>query len=266
MTREADLVSPYDAIAPVYDRVFEAGLGGREAEADIVARVCRSINPNTSSLIDLGSGTGAVLGLLADELPLEDMAGVEKSQKMVDVARAYIPEADFVQGDITDFDLGRKFDNVTCLFDTINHIPTRKGWEDVFERAAQHLKPGGLFIFDMVTRRQLESIANQGRYTWEFEGGHCTDNWSRVGDNQYRADFEIREYANPKKLTRLSIFETTFPESTVLRSLSKMLDPERTFDFRAVQQRLQGLSPETCEVTENTNRIMMVAQKPPFRS
>ncbi len=177
---------------------------------------------------------------------------------MIEQARQNVPAAEFIQGDITDFELGRHFDVVTCLFDTINHIQTASGWERVFSRAADHLKPEGIFIFDMVTERLLKDIVKLDVYSWKFEGGKCSFDMQPMSDSQYRGNFKIVAGNDKEKITELSIVETTFPVVPVLRSLKKVLDPKIVFDHDAALTRESNTWPRA---TEQTGRIMVVSSK-----
>jgi SAM-dependent methyltransferase len=52
------------------------------------------------------------------------------------------------QGDICTIQLGRTFDAVLSLFHVISYQITNANLNAVFTKANEHLKPGGLFIFD----------------------------------------------------------------------------------------------------------------------
>jgi len=58
-------------------------------------------------------------------------------------------EADFVAKEITK--LNKKFNIITCAFDTINHLSTLREWEQLFKMVNAHLGDGGIFIFDFNT-------------------------------------------------------------------------------------------------------------------
>lgn len=263
MSRETgEMTAPYDAVAPYFDRVYGAAYGGRQVDAEIVARVCEVFNPSTSSLLDLGSGTGSVASILSNRLRLNDVAGVEQSQGLIDVASEKLPDAEFVQGDITNFNMGREFDAVTCLFDTINHVRTEEGWQRVFEGAAEHLKPGGVFMFDMVTKQGFDAVINGANHTWRFDGGKTTDQWEALGNDEYEGRLEIVDDADPDNPTVLSVTEKTFEESTVVASLNKVLDTKRTYDYHAMREHVLGEIYRDFDVTDQTGRIMVVAQKP----
>ncbi len=54
-----------------------------------------------------------------------------------------------IEGDICDVHLGRTFDGVLSLFHVVSYQTSNASACAVFDRAAEHLQPGGLFIFDV---------------------------------------------------------------------------------------------------------------------
>ena len=55
--------------------------------------------------------------------------------------------------------LGRRFDAVLCLFDSINHLLRWARWEALFDRAGEHLEPNGVFVFHVNTPSRLAALA-----------------------------------------------------------------------------------------------------------
>lgn len=126
------------------------------AEAAYVADKIRSYCPDAHSLLEFGSGTGRHGRLLAGIG--FDVHGVERSSQMVAVAHAHDtgPPADRARGtftcdvgDICTVDLGRSFDAVIALFHVISYQTTDEALRNVFEAAARHLRPNGVFLFDV---------------------------------------------------------------------------------------------------------------------
>ena len=112
------------------------------------AAVARLV-PDARSWLDLCCGTGSLLELVCEAGYAA--AGVDLSRHQLAHARRNAPGARLVRADVRTFDLGRRFDVVTCLFDSFNYLTTKRGLERAFRRARRHLAPGGLFAFDMNT-------------------------------------------------------------------------------------------------------------------
>jgi SAM-dependent methyltransferase len=125
------------------------------AEAEYVARTIRSSLPDARSVLELGSGTGRHGRLLA--AMGFDVMGIERSADMVSVAKEAGELSTFTGtgsftcdiGDICTAKLGRTFDAVISLFHVISYQTTDKALRAAFEVAADHLAPGGVFIFDV---------------------------------------------------------------------------------------------------------------------
>ena len=100
--------------------------------------------------------------MLAGLGDVDRLTGLDRSPAMLERARAKVPHARFVQGDMTTFELGERFDAVICVFDTLNHLARFEHWRALFARAAAHLHDGGLFAFDVNTVGQLERLAAAG--------------------------------------------------------------------------------------------------------
>lgn len=121
------------------------------AEAKYVARKIRQASPTASSILELGSGTGRHGRLLA-ELDF-DVQGVELSPEMVAFgAKADPPRRGRFScriGDIRHVALGQTFDVVIALFHVVGYQVRNEDLLATFQTASNHLKPGGIFIFDV---------------------------------------------------------------------------------------------------------------------
>lgn len=115
-------------------------------EANYIQQLLKSHNIQIGgTLLEFGSGTGKHGRLLAQAG--YKIHGIERSSEMV--ARA--KQTDYFtceQGDISQIQLGKSFDAVLALFHVISYQVTNANIHSVFKRAAEHVKPGGLFIFD----------------------------------------------------------------------------------------------------------------------
>ena len=67
---------------------------------------------------------------------------------MLEVARRRCPGLPFVQADMVDFELGTRFDVVTCLFSSIGYAMSPEGLERGIGSMAEHLRPSGLLIVE----------------------------------------------------------------------------------------------------------------------
>jgi SAM-dependent methyltransferase len=52
------------------------------------------------------------------------------------------------QGDICEVNMNKQYDAVLSLFHVISYQISNRKLQEVFKRASEHLKPGGIFLFD----------------------------------------------------------------------------------------------------------------------
>lgn len=124
------------------------------AEAEYVAGLIRKFHPSTRSIFELGSGTGIHASLLAEKG--FSVYGIERSQEMLARSLALTEKMTpghgqliFSPGDIRDIRLNKSFDAVIALFHVISYQTTNEDVTAAFKTARHHLKPGGIFIFDV---------------------------------------------------------------------------------------------------------------------
>ncbi|PYE50024.1 class I SAM-dependent DNA methyltransferase [Deinococcus yavapaiensis] len=145
---------PFTALASVYDAIM-ADIE-YDAWADFILTYARSENFTPSSVLDLACGTGASTEPFVKRGL--DVVGVDGSADMLKVARSRVPNVEFVLGDLRTFDLSRRFDLVTCLFDSLNNLTASEDLGAAFSRVYAHLAPGGLFAFDINTRSGVRDL------------------------------------------------------------------------------------------------------------
>ncbi len=153
----------YQQFAQFYDALMG---DGSSRSARILEAIDR-FDVGATSLLELGCGTGSVLeGLVL----IPRLVGLDASAEMLSTATAKVPSAEFLLGDMTDFDLGTTFDVVACVYDTVNHLVNYEAWESLFQGVARHLEPGGLFIFDLNTIGRLHQLVTSPPWVHDFDG------------------------------------------------------------------------------------------------
>jgi len=122
-------------------------------EAAYIAELIRQHRPGAANVLDLGCGTGRHAALLAEKGFA--VTGVDRSAEMLAVAAAQLagrepqaPPLNFHQGDLRAIRLGETFDAVVSLFHVMSYQTGNDDLRAAFATVRQHLKPGGVFIFD----------------------------------------------------------------------------------------------------------------------
>jgi hypothetical protein len=134
--------------------------------------------PAAGSLLELGCGSGSILAGLTE---LTTLVGLDRSPQMLATARRKVPSARLIDGDMTDFDLGERFDIIICVFDTLNHLVDFADWRRLFGRVRAHLRDGGLFVFDVNTIGQLRRLGSGQPWAREVPGATITQDVEWLG-------------------------------------------------------------------------------------
>jgi ubiquinone/menaquinone biosynthesis C-methylase UbiE len=129
--------------AQFYDAVYS--FKDYDAEAAFVDAEIRRRNPEAATLLDVACGTGAHLAALADRY---EATGLDLDPALLAIARERCPSATFHQADMTDFDLGRRFGAVTCMFSSVGYLLTTDRLESAIAAMARHLEPGGVLVLE----------------------------------------------------------------------------------------------------------------------
>jgi dTDP-3-amino-3,4,6-trideoxy-alpha-D-glucopyranose N,N-dimethyltransferase len=116
------------------------------SEVETLRGIIRARHPEARSLLDVACGTGKHLELLRGDF---DVAGVDLDPEMVRLARERLGDEVALQvGDMADFDLGRTFDVVVCLFSSIAYAKTEERLNLVLRNLVRHTAPDGLVIVE----------------------------------------------------------------------------------------------------------------------
>jgi SAM-dependent methyltransferase len=100
------------------------------------------------SLLELGCGSGNHARYFCQH-GLQ-VTGIERSEAMVALANAKVIDGfSPVVGDIITFRLNRQYDAVVALFHVISYLNDNEALISCFRNTYNHLKKGGLFVFDV---------------------------------------------------------------------------------------------------------------------
>jgi SAM-dependent methyltransferase len=145
-------VGIYEDFGRFYDLIYRDK--DYAAESEFVYNRIRKYTPDASSVLELGCGTGIHAQYLA-EYGLE-VFGIDQSLQMLEKAearkKAAIPaiaaKQEYSLGDAGHIRLGRTFDVVIALFHLMSYQVSHEDMAATFRTVTEHLRPGGVFIFD----------------------------------------------------------------------------------------------------------------------
>lgn len=220
---------------------------------------CQRINEQNRTVLDVACGTGQLL-LHFLEYGYQAM-GLDQSADMLAYAKEntlpYLKAGRvlFTRANMASFGLDRRFGLVVSTFDALNHLTGENALHSCFQSVYDALVEGGVFIFDLNTRRGLMNqwnglnvedteellLVNRGIY----DGGKQA--YTRITGFIQREDGLYERFAE-------TFFNTAFEVEGVLALL-------KTVGFStAYPAELETLA-VVAELPEKLHRVFFVAQK-----
>lgn len=136
----------YDRNYAKYYDLFNTGKD-YEIEVDFLEKVFERFGKKPIKILDLGCGTGMHDKLLSEKG--YEVNGVDLSEEMVSIARRNVPSGNFVVADISNFQMGEKYDVIICMFSVLGYLTENKQLEGFFRSCKNHLSENGLLILDV---------------------------------------------------------------------------------------------------------------------
>lgn len=134
----------YSNWAHLYDDIYDT-FKDYAAEAARIKELISERLPAARTLLDVACGTGKHLEALS---PHYDGEGVDSEPQMLGVAKKRLPDVPLHHGDMRTFDLGRRFDVITCLFSAIGHLKSSGELNHAIDNMERHLNSPGLLIVE----------------------------------------------------------------------------------------------------------------------
>ena len=129
-----------------YDEIYAALGKNYSKEAEKAHKFIQKHKRSDGNLLlDVACGTGGHAGLLSKYYKVE---GLDLDPKMLSIARRKHPKIRFHQGDMTDFNIGKQFDVIVCLFSSIGYVKTKSRLQKAIKATARHLFAGGVLLIE----------------------------------------------------------------------------------------------------------------------
>jgi SAM-dependent methyltransferase len=129
--------------AELYDAIYRFKDYAREC--DRLRDLINEKVPVAHSILDVACGTGEHAKFLKRDYAID---GVDINERYLRAARLKNPAGNYTRADMTDFDRGRTYDVVTCLFSAIAIVGTYERLERAILCMARHVRPGGALIVE----------------------------------------------------------------------------------------------------------------------
>ena len=169
---------------------------------DLVTQTAAALNPQATSVLDVGCGAGNYTLKLLGLLPHLDATLVDLSQPMIDRALARVAPATSgrvtaLQGDIRDLKFDQKFDFILAGA-VLHHLRDNRDWETTFANFYQILKPrGSIWIVDLISH----SVPAIEKLMWQRYGEYL----SNLKDENYRD--QVFDYIEKEDTQRPLMFQ-----------------------------------------------------------
>ncbi len=134
----------YKESARYYDEIYSFKDYRKESEK--LHRLIRQYKESPgNSLLDVACGTGNHITFLKKHYVVE---GLDVNENMLSIAKEKHPDVTFHCGDMTRFNLRKKYDVITCLFSAVGHVQTVAKLGNSLRSFAKHARPGGVVIVE----------------------------------------------------------------------------------------------------------------------
>lgn len=128
----------------VYDLIYsEKDYAGQAAK--LTTLIKERGESGGTELLEAACGTGVYMSYLSGDFTVE---GFDLSAEQVEGAKHRLPDARVEVADMTDFDMGKQYDAVVCLFSSIGYLQTTDRLNQAITLFAAHTKPGGIVIVE----------------------------------------------------------------------------------------------------------------------
>ena len=129
--------------ARIYDLIYS--WKDYPAETRRVHSLIQQHASGARTLLDVACGTGKHLEELARTYEAE---GLDLDRGLLEIAAQRNPGVPLHEGDMTDFDLGKHFDAVTCLFSSVGYVLSLDNLDRALAAMARHLNPRGVLLLE----------------------------------------------------------------------------------------------------------------------
>ncbi len=215
----------YNDFANIYDELINEDIDYK-LWAEKIIEICDEYGIVKRDYLDLACGTGNFTACIGKKFIFT--TALDLSEQMLSIADEKLKEesikAKVICQNICNFNLKKKFDLITCGLDSTNYILDEDELKQYFMSVHNHLKDGGLFVFDVNTEHKIRDILGNNSfnfdnddvvYIWENELEDDIVNmyltfFVKKGQVYYRFDEEHRERAYSEKFLEENIIKAGF--------------------------------------------------------
>lgn len=144
-----------------YDVIY--GFKDYNEESRSISELIKRINPNAHRILDVACGTAEHAKHLSQSFSVD---GIDIEPEFIKIASTKVPTGMFKIADMSNFNLGSKYDIVMCLFSSIGYLTKAELVVRALKCFKKHLAEGGAIIIEpwfqpnqwMVNRPHMQTI------------------------------------------------------------------------------------------------------------
>ena len=133
----------FSKTAQYYDLLYS--FKDYEKEAQQIKNLIAQEHPAARSILDVACGTAEHAKHLSKTFRID---GIDIEPEFVEIAQAKVPSGQFWVADMSDFNLGIRYDVVQCLFSSIGYLQKPEQVVDALICFKRHLNPEGIILVE----------------------------------------------------------------------------------------------------------------------
>lgn len=240
----------YDKFLAYYDEIVRGMNSPIEDEVDFLLKdVIEEYKPETKTVLEFACGTGVI----AKELITTglEVSGVDINENMLKKAKKNFGNNSLYLGDMRTYRAEKQFDMVLCNYNSVCHLLTWTDWEIFFQNACNHLDTGGLFVFDINTLFEFETITRDFAQFYNFwDNTVCLEMFKKTGYYQWLVKIFEKQEDQSYTLTQEIVSENSFAVSKIEKYL-------KSIGFKIKEK----IDYHHGEVTVQSERVYFICEK-----
>jgi ubiquinone/menaquinone biosynthesis C-methylase UbiE len=133
----------FSKTAQYYDLIY--AFKDYAEEAGKIRALIQREHPRARRVLDVGCGTAEHARHLSSAF---DVDGIDLEPTFIEIARRKVPAGTFTVADMRQFDLGKQYDVVLCLFSSIGYLTQEQYVVDALRCFSRHLADGGVIVVE----------------------------------------------------------------------------------------------------------------------
>jgi SAM-dependent methyltransferase len=130
--------------ADLYDKIYTK-LKNYSKEAKEIEVLIKNLCPNAKTVLDVACGTGEHAKFLSTDYQVD---GIDLNAELIQIASRKNPRGQYHVGDMIDFNLGKRYDVLICLFSSVGYVRTTKNLQTTIASFDRHLNDGGVMLIE----------------------------------------------------------------------------------------------------------------------